>query len=285
MNVVAEGMDQLSEFTQVRDPVKIINVYGYAYCGILGPTMAGICEGVSLGASRMLTLPGWNHVATETFYNDRWHYLDIDVRAVFRRPDGTLASLQEAQQEPSLWRDRGPLFFPNDPLESTREIYQQTRVEYYHGFHQSGHTMDYLLRPGESLTRWWHPQGGRWHHLPVYHEEEWLRRLIEAEPRGPKPNHRHFSIHNHGNGQFVYQPNLTDESSDFANGVLDQRNVVTSPEGLTLASEGEGEAVFAVQSPYIIVPRVGQLDTVDDDREASVVEWDASGARAVPVPG
>ncbi len=272
MNVVAEGDDGLGEFVQVRDPVKIINVYGYAYCGILGPTMAGICQDMGLGHSRTLVLPAWNHVAAETFYDDDWHYLDLDVRAVFRRADGRLASLEEARQDASLWHDSGPLFFPNDALESTREIYVKTRVERYHGFNQSGHTMDYALRPGERFIRWWQPQGDWWHHLAEYNGQPWLRQLIESPPRGPKPNHRHFTVHNYGNGQLVYEPQLTDAFADFAHGVYDCANVKPTARGLTLQVNGEGFAVFEVRSPYVIVPRVGQLETSDDDCQASIVE-------------
>jgi hypothetical protein len=42
VNEVLEGADGLSEFRTVRDPVKLLNVYGYGYCAILGPLMAGI---------------------------------------------------------------------------------------------------------------------------------------------------------------------------------------------------------------------------------------------------
>ena len=272
MNVVAEGEDGLSEFVQIRDPVKIINVYGYAYCGILGPTMAGVCEGIGLGRARTLVLPAWNHVAAEAFYDDHWHYLDLDVRAVFRRDNGTLASLDEARQDGSLWRERGPLFFPNDSLASTREIYQKTEVQTYHGFQQTGHTMDYVLRPGERFTRWWRPQGDRWHHIAQYNEQPWLCKLLESPPRGPKPNHRHFSVHNHGNGRFVYEPKLTDEYSDFVHGVYVRSNVVVTDDGLTLERDGTGAVEFEVRSPYVIVPQVGQLDRIDDDRQASVIE-------------
>ena len=75
------------------------------------------------------------------------------------------------------------MFFPNDPLDSTRAIYEKTIVEPYYGFQQAGHTMDFVLRPGERLTRWWRPQGGRWHHLAEYNDQPWLRRLIEDPPR------------------------------------------------------------------------------------------------------
>ena len=42
----------------------------------------------------MVVLPGWNHVAAETYYDNQWHYLDLDA-AVFRRDNGRLASLDE----------------------------------------------------------------------------------------------------------------------------------------------------------------------------------------------
>ncbi len=278
VNEVLEGEDDLSEYRTVRDPVKIINVYGYAYCAIFGPIMAGISEGTGLGKGRTLVLRDWSHVLAEAFYDGKWHYLDLDVRAVFRRPDGTLASMDDARRDASLWTGRGPLFFPNDDLESTRKVYEKTPIDYYHGFSSSGHTMDYVLRQGETFTRWWTPQDGRWQHPEAYNRVDWLRKLIEQEPRGPAPNHRHFTVHNYGNGRFVYEPNLTSRSSDFADGVYDAVNVRPSADGLTLAEAGEGYAIFEVRSPYIIVPIVGDLDTTDDDRDASVVELDATGA-------
>jgi hypothetical protein len=273
MNVVAEGEDALSEFVEIRDPVKILNVYGYAYCGILGPTMAGICEGIGLGPARTVVLPGWSHVAAETYYEKEWHYLDLDVRAVFRRPDGRLASLAEARKDPSLWRDQGPLFFPNDPLDATRAVYEKTTVEPYYGFQQTGHTMDYVLRPGERLTRWWQPQGGRWHHLAEYNDQPWLRRLLESPPRGPKPNHPDFTVYNHGNGRFIYEPQLTDAYADFAQGVEAHSNVMATSDGLRPRQPGSGAAEFEVRSPYIIVPCVGELDRRDDDTQAAILEW------------
>jgi hypothetical protein len=277
MSEVCEGSDTLSEFVTVRDPVKILNVYGYGYCAIFGPFMAGVCEGAGIGPARSLILADWRHVVAETFYDDRWHYLDVDVRAAFRRPDGTLASFEESRTNPGLWVNRGPIFFPNDDLEHVRKIYASTPFYCHYGFHQTGHTMDYVLRQGETFTRWWTPQGGRWHHLPIYHKGDFMRRLIETEPRGPAPNHRHFTVHNYGNGRFVYRPNLTAASSDFADGVYDRRNVVIGQDSLTLKDRGEGYAVFEVRTPYIIVPKVNDPETTQDDCEASVVELDAQG--------
>jgi hypothetical protein len=275
---VREGRDVLEEFRQVRDPVKLINVYGYGYCGILGPTMAGVCEQIGMGPSRTLVLPGWHHVVGETYYDNRWHYLDLDVRAAFRRADGRLASMAEAQRDDALWRptDR-KLFFPLDRLEQVREVYRTTPVHPYYGHHFAGHTMDYVLRQGETFTRFWTPQQGRWHHDEEYHTDEYFRGLFERAPRGPKCKHAGWSVHTHGNGRFVYEPDWTSDSSDFEDGVYDSENVVVSDVGLRLEKPGRGFAIFEVRSPYVIVPLVGDMTTKADDREASVVKLDASG--------
>lgn len=274
-----EGHDVMSEFTIVRDPVKLINVYGYGFCAVLGPTMAGVCADMGLGKSRTLFLPGWHHVVAETFYDDRWHYLDLDLRAAFRRPDGTLASMAEAQRDPALWKGpRGPLFFPLDPLPVVRKAYAQTAVEPCYGYSFSGHTMDYVLRRGETFTRWWKPQGGRWNHNPNFHQDAFFKNLFEREPRGPKCKHPDWTIHSHGNGRFVYHPNLTNSSGDFADGIYDANNIHPVAGGLTLQHAGKGHAIFEVRSPYVIVPKVNKLETTDDDREASIVKIDAAGA-------
>jgi hypothetical protein len=275
---ILEGRDTLSEYRTVRDPVKLLNVYGYGFCGILGPTMAGIAEEMGLGPSRTLILPGWHHVVAETHYGGKWHYLDLDVRAAFRRPDGSLASMADAQHEPGLWKSpQGPRFFPLDPIDEVRKVYEKTPVKPYYGYFSGGHTMDYVLRQGETFTRWYTPQGGRWLHGEHHHKEEFFRKLFEREPRGPKCKHAGWTIHSHGNGRFVYQPNLTNRSSDFDDGVYDSSNVRTSKDGLTVKEAGRGHAAFEVRSPYIIVPQVGKLETTEDDREASVVTLEAAG--------
>jgi len=269
-----EGSEELSEYGAVRDPVKMLNVYPIGHCGTLGPTMAAIMEQMGVGRARTLIIPGWHHVASEVFYGGQWHYLDLDVRAIFRRDDGSLASMGEAQRDDVLWkRPNGPLFFPLDRLDQVRQTYAKTKVDHRYGVGTGGHTMDYVLRSGETFTRWWTPQGGRWNHHASYGERPFPRKVLEAEPRGPKCKHSSFTIHTHGNGRFVYKPNLTAQSGDFADGVYDAQNVVPGRNGLT----GHGYAIFEVRSPYVIVPLVGDLDDLDDDRDASVVKLDAVG--------
>jgi hypothetical protein len=274
-----EGNDEMYEYGYIRDPVKMINVYPVGYCDMLGPTLAGIFEDMGVGEARTVNLPGLHHVFTEVRIGKRWAYVDLDLRGIFLRDDGTLASTEDARSDPSLWdRPTGPLFFPMNNLASLRKSYAKSPVRYRYGVQMGGATMDYVLRRGETFTRWWKPQGDRWHHHASYHER--LRSVLERDPKGPKCKHGSaYTVHTRGNGRFVYRPDLTSSSPDYLDGVYSDSNVKPGPEGLTLAEAGSGYAVFEVRTPYVIVPQVEEYETTDDDRNASVVEIDAEGAR------
>ncbi len=273
-----EGNFQDYQLGLVRDPVKILNVYGLAYCDVFGPMLAGLWEQAGFGSARVVDLPGWQHVTTEVFYADRWHYLDLDVRAAFRRPDGTLASLDEARRDASLWqRDTGPRFFPMDDLKRVQEIYRTTEVRHRYGVAEAGHTMDFVLRQGESFTRWFAPRGDRWLHTPSFHKNPARKAMLERPPRGPKPKHADWLIWTRGNGRFDYAPRLTSDSTDFQDGVYAFENVQRDEQGLTLTKAGQGFAVFEVRSPYVIVPEVGDVEKTDDDHDAAVLELTGQG--------
>lgn len=274
-NEILDGPDPFDEYATVRDPLKIMNTYNMAYCGIFGPVTDGIFQGVGFAQGRSFGLEAWNHCATEVWYDGGWHYFDVDVRGVLLRPDGTAASLSEAQRDSSLWTNRAAAvtpFFPKDPNKARLfDIYKDSRVNYYYRWFETGHTMDFYLRSGESFTRFWAPQGDRWRHLPRYSSTKWIRDLIEQQPRGPKPNHRDFTRWNHGNGLFSYEPILTDASADFEDGCHEVKNMRAGKNGLEIIAAGEAEVTFEVFTPYIIVPKVNHLDDPDDDEDASVL--------------
>lgn len=279
-NEVLEGSDPFDEYATVRDPLKILNIYNMAYCGIFGPVLDGIYQGVGFERGRAFGLQRWNHCATEVWYDGGWHYLDVDVRGVLVGSDGAVASLRQAQQDRNLWvAPAKPIqpFFPNDQDKAKLfDIYHDSPVDYYYRWFQGSHTMDFYLRQGESFTRWWTPQGGRWHHLPRYSWTKWVRELIETPPVGMKPNHRDFTRWNHGNGLFHYAPSLSRGSTDFRDGAYAVRNLAPGEGGLHLIKVGDAEVVFEVFTPYIIVAKINSLDDPNDDTEASVVTVEAA---------
>lgn len=277
-NEIHEGRDPFSEFSTVRDPQKILNIYNMGFCGIFGPVLDGIFQHLGFEEGRSFGINLWNHCATEVKYDGQWHYFDLDVRGLLLNRQGRVAGLQEARTDRDLWTNPAISIQPFFPNESDKgkvfEVYRDSRVDYNYRWFEGSHTMDYYLRQGESFTRWWEPQGGRWNHVPLYNEVDWVRELIQTQPVGMKPNHRDFTPWNHGNGLFHYEPDLTQESTDFEDGVDFSQNLEPGLEGLEFVKDGNAEAIFEVFSPYIIVARVNGLDDEADDTEASQITLD-----------
>ncbi|MBN2329717.1 MAG: hypothetical protein JXR73_21430 [Candidatus Omnitrophica bacterium] len=273
-NEILEGDDPFNEYATVRDPQKILNIYNMAYCGIFGPVLDGVFQNIGFTDGRSFGIDLWNHCASEVWYEGKWHYYDLDVRGLLLDAEGNATSLKEAQTRRDLWIDP-PVsiqpFFPKDPDKNkVFEIYRDSQVNYYYRWFEGSHTMDYSLRQGESFTRWWTPQGGRWNHRARYNETPWLKELILTEPIGMKPNHRSFTRWNHGNGLFHYEPNLTDQSSDFEDGVLSSRNLRPGAGGLEFINDGAAELIFDIFTPYIIVAKINDIDDPQDDSEALI---------------
>ena len=272
---ILEPTDPFDEFATVRDPQKILNIYNMGYCGIFGPILDGVYQKIGFNKGRSFGVNLWNHSATEIWYENDWHYFDLDIRGTLLDDHGDVISLAEARNHRRYWVNPPQAvepFFPNlEELGEVFEIYRDSRIDYNYRWFEGSHTMDYVLRPGESFTRWWQPQGGRWHHLPRYHETQWVRELIETEPRGVKPNHRHFTPWNHGNGLFEYQPNLTNESDDTDHAFLRQYNVQAGAHGLAFRQDGPAEWIVNVFTPYIIVAQINDLDDPSDDAEAALL--------------
>ena len=43
---------------------------------------------------------------------------------------------------------------PKRYVDEVRKVYEKTSIRPYYGYHSGGHTMDYVLRQGETFTRW-----------------------------------------------------------------------------------------------------------------------------------
>lgn len=66
---IREGPDPVDwEFRIIRDPIKMLNVYGYGFCGAFGPTTAGFFEGLGFEKARSVNIPGVNHAVANLTY-------------------------------------------------------------------------------------------------------------------------------------------------------------------------------------------------------------------------
>ena len=230
---------------EVKDTVKMLNVYGYTLCWDEAYTVSNLWQAAGLKVRR-----GYphGHCTTEVFYDGEYHLLDSDEHLLYlMRDNRTVAS------EADLARDRdlvkrghayGILQRENaDHAEGTAALF------FFTGPRTGGrpligdHTMDLTLRPGESMLWEWEDRGkfhGHW---------DRPKRLC--------------------NGRMQYQIDLSTLTrwADRAEGW------VGNAHGLVPETPGGACLELTIRSPYVIVG--GKLDLglqrgVSDDVRVSV---------------
>lgn len=238
------GTDPRSEHHLIRDPLQLWNVYGAASPEALSAAVAALWDVSGPGRAQVLFDPR----------TDRW------AAAI---PTGTGSR---------LFVPGGGEFIVAPDLQPR---YSQGVAQY---------TRDLVLRRGETFTAWFNPQGDRWRLDPAWLKEKSQKARLLQPPAGPKILDDDRTAVRRGNGLFVYEPQLQGDAADFVDGVLTSRNLKITDAGLTLDSAGDGFVVFAVETPFVIVPELGDIADPKDDRGASVVEVDGAGLTAAWSP-
>ncbi|MCW8130683.1 MAG: hypothetical protein KIS92_10060 [Planctomycetota bacterium] len=265
----------------VSDPLKLLNSHGAMLCGTVAAFFVAACEAAGLPA-RMVGVTG--HTISEAYYDGAWHLLDCDLRAFHRKRDGSraIASLRELLQDPTLVSDpvepSAPVYYLPDrsPAGTAEHCYKpgygDEMPRSIHWFH----TMDYLLRPGETLTRYAREDGGRWHFPPHWvrdskkYEKEWTQR---GQRERFAPHRTYF------NGCFEYKPDLTSASRDLSLGAWTLSNIGAGETGMTaLDPRRPGRAVFLIHSPWIVTG--APQDLADPDKKTGAVLVDLEIALA-----
>ena len=273
-------------FYDERDVSKVLNVHGHGYCGLLSPTLDGVFTHAGFADSRIIRMKENHHCVTEVFYDDAWHYFDVDLRGLLFKADRSVANLEEACSERSLWTDPPVAvepFYPLDDKPAMFESFARCRLERLFAWHKNGHTMDFVLRPGESLTRYWDPQGRWFHPWPTAggFNMDFLRRRFEADPRGLKSKHPGWSKWTHGNGEWVYTPRLREGFADLEQGAHEMEGVALTQRGVEAAEDGF--VSFAVHTPYIIVGEVDQIGPPSKIHGAAILTYQSLGPTTVCV--
>ncbi len=235
----------------VVDPVKFLNAYGWMLCGNHATMLYQVYQAAGFKA-RQFGVPG--HSLCEVFYEGRWHIIDIDMWTWFRTPDGHIASAYElAKNAKALIVDNvnksNPCNLPDRDLPGYANMYAKTptvdaeeRVEQiWPHWATRAHTMDFALRPGETLIRSQVAQG-RFHFAQSWKE---VLKGIPHEWKG-YPSERYTPLRTYGNGQWIYAPNLSAKYNDFKLGVWERQGLAQDDAGVV----GQGSATIRIQSPY-----------------------------------
>jgi hypothetical protein len=232
-----------------QDPLLIFNVYGFAICHVHAHVLAMLGRAAGY-KTRVANITG--HEGAEFLYNDKWHYFDPDLQYYHRlRPphQDTIASREDLYRDPSLTTDQpnpsNPYGIPDRPPEIMQKLCS-SEPEYVDLLDERIHSMDFVLRPGEEIVRYFHHRG-RWHVFENYPESF---RTYPTETGVEGPTERFWPRRQWGNGFFRYSPALTQGFNDAELGADELSGIVSAAKGLVC--EGDiGHAQFAFESPYI----------------------------------
>ncbi len=139
-----------------RDPVKMLNVYGYTLCGDDSYVLADLWRAAGL---RVRGGHPTGHSTTEVFYDGAYHLMDSDEHIIcLKRDNRTIASMRELEDDPDLVGRTQPLGGGNHA--KFRNWYTTKPYHKYYRKHNQYAVQEkdlgYVLRPFERFERYWY---------------------------------------------------------------------------------------------------------------------------------
>ncbi len=258
---------------EVLDPIKLLNSYGFGLCYQIAPLLADLWEAGGIGHARVWFLTG--HTVAEVFYDGAYHYFDSDMMGYNSLDTGPLkkrpvASVHQLEQDPSiiLGKLTGPRhvdrtavdepWYPADvranAIEDLAKLFTSTDDNWLFAFERSphGHTMDFVLRPGERMIRYFQPETAQTFYLPQKFDGTSWRDFPQEIPQ--------YNIRT-GDG-----PKSQKDTRSWATGIIEYRPPVLQP-------------VFDMPSPYVIIDAHFEADVHLRGNETVTAETSTDGGR------
>jgi hypothetical protein len=219
--------------SELGDPVKVFNIYGYNTCGNDSISLATLWRTAGLKAAPARAL---GHCISQAFYDGGWHFYDGDMHSVYLlRDNRTVAGEQDIVRDHDLIKrthSKGILFLDNwwsDP-EMCAMYFFEGPVGGERG-NKIDTTMNMVLRPGEALV--W-----RWGQV---------RPLKYHGARGTTPTYESLIY----NGLWEYRPDFS--QALWRKGAATVENIMVGPDGLAAEEGKTGTIVWTMHSPYVFV--------------------------------
>src|SRR5579864_1681989 len=243
---------------EVLDPLKLLNSYGFGLCYHIAPLLEAVWKAGGFEDARVWFLTG--HTVAEVFYDGRYHYYDSDMMGYNTSGAGTarelpVASVHQIEDDGNIIRSKqknptevnGSLveqpWYPADVREAAvgglAELFTTKGDNWLFPFERAphGHHMDYELRPGERMVRYFQTEGGRYY-LPY----KFTGQVWEEFP------------------QEVAQYQI--KTADGPRSQKDARSWATGRIEYRIAMTPEATNVYEVRSPYVIIDAQFELDAV-----------------------
>jgi hypothetical protein len=235
---------------EMHDPVKVLNVYGYATCGDNAVCLAGLwhAAGLPVAPGRLLS-----HRTSQVFFDGGWRVLDGNMGPFYLlRDNATVASELDLVRDHDLLKRSHTRGILDPDRRADREIDAALYVDEAPAAAEApiarSSTMDMVLRPNEAIV--W-----RWDQCrpPKVHGLEDIRTWKPAEGRI-------------SNGRWEYRPDFSREA---------WRKGAEKVEGVSLEDGAlvAGTVVWRMRSPYVFVG--GALE-VEGSGVRFLVSWDGA---------
>jgi hypothetical protein len=296
---------------EVLDPLKLLNSYGFGLCYQIAPLLEAVWEAAGFADARTWFLTG--HTVAEVFYGGAYHHFDSDMmgyttpgEADFRT--APVVSVRQIEQDGGILLRKlqsptevrkGSVDFPWYPADLRArampglvKLFTTTRDNWLFPFprYPQGHSMQYVLRPGERLVRYFQPEEPGLFYLPFRRDgkgyQEFPREVSRYNIRtedGPKSQR---DARRWATGRIEYSPVLSDRGAYFpAFGPGFNENLRLPEPGaaplLTRRSAGQtARAVFEMSSPYVILDAKVSLEaSLEAAGHSLEVETSTDGGR------
>jgi hypothetical protein len=243
---------------RVLDPIKLLNSYGFGLCYQDGPLMAATYRAGGFKDARVWFLTG--HTVAEVFYDGQYHYFDSDMLGYNPVGDGPVkqrlvASVYQLEHNGDIMLKNvtGPTtsnphsvdypWYPADvhagDMKDIADLFTSTDDNYLYAYtrYPQGHTMDFVLRPGERMTRYFRPTPDGLFYLPyTYNGSDW--ELL--------PDFAQFNL------PIDQGPHSEKDKRVWATGKLEYRPAGNG-DATVVKNESATVITFSVTSPYVLI--------------------------------
>ncbi|HOQ44065.1 MAG TPA: hypothetical protein PLA43_00390 [Bryobacteraceae bacterium] len=276
----------------VTDPLKLLNSYGFGTSAQLAALLEAAWEAAGFPDARVWSLGG--HTVAEVFYDGAYHYYDSDHMGYTTAGKGPfrqapVVSVRNLEQEPGILLAKfgsraeanavdHPWFpsFRPEQMESFARLFSTAADNRVFPFtrYPQGHSMAFVLRPGERLIRHFAPEQPDLYYLPPVRPAR-----AEDGPRSPTDDRRWAT------GRIEYTPVLSDVTSYYPEFRAGFNSNLRLPSGNTteltrLDGAHPGVAVFEMPCPYVIIDaRLSVRARLETVRQTLMAEFSTNGGR------
>ncbi len=268
---------------EILDPLKLLNSYGFGLCYHIAPLLQAVFKAGGFEDARVWFLTG--HTVTEVFYDGAYHHYDSDMLGYTTIGSGNprelpVASVDQLAHDGSIIlsklkspteADRSKVddpWYPADvhaaAMEGLASLFTSREDNWLFAAdrYPQAHSMEFVLRPGERLTRYFKPEAEGLFYLPFRFDgtswtefpqeiDEYHIRTVDG-PRSQKDNRTWAT------GRLEYSPVLSDRSAYFpesGTGLDANLRLPDSGAGYLARVSGErsARALFEMRSAYVLI--------------------------------